>query len=41
LTISEDGRTNRTWKQDEINKIQELFNGGGEKRKEKDYNHKT
>jgi hypothetical protein len=36
LTISEDGKTNRTWKQDEINKIQELFNGGGEKRKEKD-----
>ncbi len=25
LTISEDGKTNRPWKQDEINKIQELF----------------
>ena len=26
LTISEDGKRNRPWKQDEINKIQELFN---------------
>jgi hypothetical protein len=36
LTISEDGSKNRPWKQDEIIKIQELFNSGGEKRKEKD-----
>lgn len=37
LSISEDGKTNRPWKQDEINKIQELFNSGWEeKREEKD-----
>lgn len=37
LSISEDGKTNRPWKQDEINKIQSLFNSEWrEKRKEKD-----
>lgn len=29
LSISEDGKTNRPWTQDEINKIQELLNNGG------------
>ena len=33
LSISEDGKTNRPWKQDEINKIQELFNSGGKEKK--------